>query len=149
MIQPFFNYACNTWYPSLNKNLKTHLQAAQNKCIRSCLKLGNRKSITVKEFQKINWLLIHKMFHQCTLSWIFKFHVKKAPDYREEMFSLGEYNGISTGYSYLKMKLSHRKINQGLRALSYCPLLRNNLDKSFKTSASLNEFKQNIKDSYF
>ena len=65
------------------------------------------------------------------------------------MFSLGEYNGISTGYSYLKMKLSHRKINQGLRALSYCPLLWNNLDKSFKTSASLNEFKQNIKDYYF
>ena len=118
MIQPFFNYACNTWYPSLNKNLKTHLQAAQNKCIRFCLKLGNRKSITVKEFQKINWLLIHKMFHQCTLSCIFKFHVKKAPDYRDEMFSLGEYNGISTRYSYLKMKLSHHKINQGLRALS-------------------------------
>ena len=28
MIQPFFDYACNAWYPNLNKNLKTCLQAA-------------------------------------------------------------------------------------------------------------------------
>ena len=50
MIQLFFDYACNAWYPNLNINLKTRLQAAQNKCIRFCLKLGDRKSITVKEF---------------------------------------------------------------------------------------------------
>ena len=54
MIQPFFDYACNAWYPNLNKNLKTRLEAAQNKCIRFCLKLGDGKSITVKEFEKIN-----------------------------------------------------------------------------------------------
>ena len=28
MIQPPFDYTCNTLYPNLNKNLKTHLQAA-------------------------------------------------------------------------------------------------------------------------
>ena len=33
----------------LNKNVKTHLQAAQNKCIRFCLKPGNSKSITLKK----------------------------------------------------------------------------------------------------
>ena len=44
MIQPFFDYACNAWYPNLNKNLKKCLQAAQNKCIRFCLKLGDRAS---------------------------------------------------------------------------------------------------------
>ena len=52
MIQPFFDCACNTCYPNLNKNLKTHLQAAQNKCIRFCLKRGNRQSITAKELKK-------------------------------------------------------------------------------------------------
>ena len=31
MIQPFFDYACNTWYLDLKKNLQTRLQAAQNK----------------------------------------------------------------------------------------------------------------------
>ena len=33
MIQPFFDYACNAWYPNINKKLKMRLQAAQNKCI--------------------------------------------------------------------------------------------------------------------
>ena len=28
MIQPFFDYACNAWYPNLNKKLKKRLQAA-------------------------------------------------------------------------------------------------------------------------
>ena len=42
MIEPFFDYACNTWYPNINEKLKMHLQAAQNKCIRFCLKLNGR-----------------------------------------------------------------------------------------------------------
>ena len=46
MIQLFFNYACNAWYPNLNKNLTTRLQVAENKCIRFCLKLSDRKRIT-------------------------------------------------------------------------------------------------------
>ena len=53
MIQPFFDYASNTWYTNLNKNLKTRLRAAKNKCIRFYVKLGDRTSITVKEFEKI------------------------------------------------------------------------------------------------
>ena len=56
-------------------------EAAQNKCIRFCLKLGDRKSITVKEFEKINWLPIHERVNQCILSCIYKFHAKKASDY--------------------------------------------------------------------
>ena len=54
MIQPFFDYACNAWYPNLNKKLKKRLQAAQNKCIRFCLKLGDRTSIKTIKFKKIN-----------------------------------------------------------------------------------------------
>ena len=150
MIQPFFDYACNAWYPNLNKNLKTRLQAAQNKCIRFCLKLGDRKSITVKEFEKINWLPIHERVNQCILSCIYKFHAKKAPDYMDEIFYHAECNGIPTHYSYQKLKLLHRKTNQGLKALSYIgPSLWNNQDKSLKTSASLNAFKHNINDYYF
>ena len=70
MMQPFFDYACNAWYPNLNKKLKARLEAAQNKCIRICLKLGDKKSITVKEFDKINWLPIHERVNQCILSCI-------------------------------------------------------------------------------
>ena len=53
MIQPFFDYARNAWYPNANKKLKMRLQAAQNKCIRFCLKLNARSSIKTKDFEKI------------------------------------------------------------------------------------------------
>ena len=119
MIQPFFDYACNAWYPNLNKNLKTCLEAAQNKCIRFCLKLGDRKSTTIKEFEKINWPSIHERVSQSILSCIYKFHAKKALDYMDKIFYHAECKGISTCYSYQKLKLPHCKTNQGLRALSY------------------------------
>ena len=55
MIQPYLDYTCNAWYPNLNKNLKNRLQSAQNKCLRFCLKLGDRASIKINEFEKIDW----------------------------------------------------------------------------------------------
>ena len=45
LIQPFFDYACNAWYPGVNKNLKTRLQAAQNKYIRFCFELNDKYNI--------------------------------------------------------------------------------------------------------
>ena len=87
-MQPFFDYACNAWYPNLNGNLKTRLQAAQNKYIRFCLKLGDKKSITVKEIEKRNWLPIHERVNQYILSCMCKFHLKKAPDDMDEIFPM-------------------------------------------------------------
>ena len=150
MIQPFFDYVCNAWYPNLNKKLKNCLQAARNKCIRCCLELGCRTSIKINEFEKINWLPIHDRFNQCILSSIYKFHANNAPGYMDEVFSHAEFNAIPTRCSYQKLKLPHRKTNQGLRALSYIdPSLWNKLDKYLKTSVSLNAFKHNLKDYYF
>ena len=73
MIQPFFDYACNACYPNIDKKLKMRLQAAQNKCIRFCLKLNDRSSIKSKDFEKINWLAIHERVSQCSLCSIYNF----------------------------------------------------------------------------
>ena len=67
MIQPFFDYACNVWYPNINKKLKTRLQAAQNKCIRFCLKLDDRFRLKSKEFERINWLPVQERISQCAV----------------------------------------------------------------------------------
>jgi len=68
----------------------------------------------------------------------------------DEIFSIADYSGIPTRYSYQKLKLPKRKTTQGLRALSYLgPSLWNNLDNSLKKSVSLNAFKHNLKDHYF
>ena len=85
-----------------------------------------------------------------TLSSIYKFYDNNVPDYMNEIFSHVECNGIPTGCSYQRLKLSHCKTNQDLRALSCIgPSLWNNIDKSLKTSLSLNAFKHNLKDYYF
>ena len=49
-----------------------------------------------------------------------------------------------------KIKCSSSKTNAGQKALSYvCPSVWNNLNKTLKTSTSLNSFKHNIKQYYF
>ena len=68
----------------------------------------------------------------------------------DEISSHAERNRIPTCYSYPKLKLPHRKANQGLRAKSYFgPSLWNNQYRSLKTSASLNASKHKIKGCYF
>ena len=86
IIESFFD-ACSAWCPNLNKNLENRLQAAQNKCIKFCLKLGDRTSVKINEFEKINWLVIHDKANQCTFSSIYKLHANNAPVYMNEIFS--------------------------------------------------------------
>ena len=149
MIQPFFDYACNAWYPNINKKLKTRLQAAQNKCIRFCLKLDDRHSITSKQFERINWLPVSDRISQCSLGSVSKFFAKSSPDYFDELFFPVEANGVRTRSSHQK-RLPRRKTNVGLKALSYVgPSLWNNLDEILKTSGCINSFKHKMKEYYF
>ena len=150
MIQPFFDYASNAWYPNLNKKLKTRLQAAQNKCIRFCLKLNDRSSIKSKEFEEINWLPVHERTSQSSLCSAYKFFANTCPDYFDELFFPQETNGVRTRFSYQRLSLPKRTTNIGQKALSYIgPSLWNNLNKSLKTSGSINSFKHKIKEHYF
>ena len=123
------------------------LQAAQNKCIRFCLKLNDRSSIN---FGKTNWLPIHERISQCSLCSIYKFFAKNCPNYFDEIYVPLETNGVHTRSSYQKLNVPHRKTNVGQKALSYVgPSLWNNLNKTLKTSISLNTFQHNIKKHYF
>ena len=150
MIQPFFDYACNAWYPNVNKKLKTRLQAAQNKCIRFCLKLDDRYSIKSKEFEKINWLPVQQRISQCSVCSVYKFFTNACPDYVGELYFPVETIGVQTRSSYRKLNLPRRKTNMGLKALSYVgPSLWNNLSESLKLSTTINSFKHNIKEHYF
>ena len=149
MIQPFFDYACNAWYPIINKKSKMRLQAAQNKCIRFCLKLNDRSSIKSEDFEKINWLPIHERISQCSLCSIYKFFAKNCPNYFDEIYVPLETNGVHTCSSFQKLNVPHRKINIWQKALSYVgSSLWNNLNKTLETSTSLNTFKHNIRAHY-
>ena len=150
MIQPFIDYAWNAWYPNINQKLKMHLQAAQNKCIKFFLRLNDRSSKMSKDFEKMNWLPIDEKLSQCSLCSVYKFFTKNCPNYFPEISVSLEINGIHTGSSYQKLNVPHRKTNVMQKAWSYVvPSLWNNLNKTLKTSTSLNAFKHNIKQHYF
>ena len=53
MIQPFFDYACSAWYPSLRKDMQKRLQVSQNNCVRFCLQLDKKTRIGVGEETQI------------------------------------------------------------------------------------------------
>ena len=150
MIQPFFDYACSAWYPNINKKLKTRLQAAQNKCIRFCLKLDDRFRLKSKEFERINWLPVQERISQCAVCNVYKFFSKHSPDYFEELFFPTEETAIRTHFSFQKLKIPRRKTNIGLKSLSYTgPSLWNNLNENLKRSSSINDFKHKTKEFYF
>ena len=57
------------------KNSKSKLQTIQNKCNRYCFQMDNRNYTGMKDFEKINWLLVSKKFNKylcsnaCIFSW--------------------------------------------------------------------------------
>ena len=140
----FLGNVCNAWYLNINEELKMRLQAAQNKCIRFCLKLNDRSSIKSEDFEKINWLSIHERVSQCSLCSIYKFFTKNCPNYFDEIYVPLKTNGVHKHSSYQKLNVPHQKTNVGQKALSYVgPLLWNNLNKTLETSTSLISKKHN------
>ena len=83
-IQPMFDYACNTWYPNVNKNLEMRLQVAQNKCKKFWLNLNEKSSIKSKDFKKYklasdSWKSFTKFYKQCI-----QFFTNNCPNYFDE-----------------------------------------------------------------
>ena len=150
LIQPHFDYACSAWYPNLNKTLKQKLQTAQNKCIRFCLLLGNRKRIGINELVKINWLNTNDRFEQCAAVSAFKFFNNKSPDYMTDIFLPVDNYRASTRNSYKKLTLPFRKTTQGQNSLSYIgPSVWNKLSENIKSCNNINTFKHNVKKHFF
>ena len=81
---------------------------------------------------------------------MYKFFTKNCLNHFDKIYFTLEINGIHTRSSYQKSNVLYRKTSVGQKALSYVgPSLWNNLNKTLKTSTSLNGFKHNIKQYYF
>ena len=125
------------------------IQTSQNKCIRFCLKLGNRTHIGTEEFRNINWLPTKERFQQCVCVNILKYFKKTSPAYSSEIYHPTK-QSHNTRMSMLKLHLPFRTSNQGQRGLSYIgPKLWNKLPSELKSIESLNTFKHTIKEIFF
>ena len=149
MIQPFFDYACPAWYPSLRKDLQKRQQVSQNSCVRFCLQLDKKTRIGVAEFKELNWLNINDRFSQCVLWSIYKFFNSESPEYLNEIYFPAGPSNINTRSSFQRLKQPLRKSNKGLNCASYSgPSLWNKLPIKIKRSGSTNSFKHNVKNYY-
>ena len=153
IIQPFFDYACPAWYPSLRKDLQKWLQVSQNNCVRFCLQLDIKTRIGVAEFKEINWLNINDRLSQCVLSSIYRFYNSESPEYFNGIYFPAEPSNINTWISFQRLKQPLRKSrlkqplwkpNKVLNSASYsAPSLWNKLSIEIKRSGSTNSFKHN------
>ena len=118
LIQPHFYYACSTWYPNLNKNLKSKLQILQNKCIRFCLNLNYRAHIGQKEFEQINWLPVNDRFKQIISSMSFKFCNNTSLPYMSDVFKPAGQPNTTTRASSMELNQPLRRTNHGQNNIS-------------------------------
>ena len=128
LIQPHFVYVCLASYSNLSKKFESKLQTVQNKCIRYCLQVYNRSHIGMKDFEKINWLLVSERFNQYLCSNAFKFFKKTCPLHIHDIYRQPGQNEANTGSSVLKLKPPLRNTCSGQKHLSYLtPIVWNSL----------------------
>ena len=149
LIQPSFDYVCSSWYANLTKRLKLRLQATQNKCIRFCLRLGNRTHLGYSDFKKINWLPVEDRVFQCISAYAFKFFIKKCPAYVNDLF-LPINSTIITRQNDMGLYQPYRRTEVGKNTLSYMgPRIWNKLPMQVRQCKVLNTFKHKVKDYFF
>ena len=149
LIQPHFDYACQTWFPGLRKALSKKIQCAQNKCLRFCLNLGNRAHLDKKEFEEINWLPVNERVNQRICVTAFNFFNDISPSYMSDIF-IPMKERKNTRNSSNRFIVPLRKTNVGQDALSYTgPKLWNALPIDVKLAKNRNSFKHKMKTNYF
>jgi len=86
LIQCHIDYACSSWYPSLNKGLKDKLQICQNKIVRFIYGLGPRESINQCNLSDMSLLNVENRNKQLRLNHVFEIVKDKCPSYLKENF---------------------------------------------------------------
>ena len=140
LVQPLFDYACNSWYIGLTKKLKTRFQTAQNKLVRYILGLSPRQSLSVADFNKLNWLNVDCRVSYLQLSLMYSIHCNTAPSYMCNVVPVRHaYNTRRSDLSYV---VPHVK-SHGAKSFQVTALkLWNNLPLDIKSCQSQAQFKK-------
>jgi hypothetical protein len=86
LIQCHIDYACSSWYPSLNKGLRDKLQVCQNKIVRFIYSMGPRESINQHRLSDMYLLNVENRNKQLRLNHVFEIVQDKCPSYMKENF---------------------------------------------------------------
>ena len=81
MIQSSYDYASNSWYRGLQKQIKNKLQTSQNKVIRFILGYDSRQHLYCADFVKLGCLDISHRVDYLALSLMYSIVHNTAPSY--------------------------------------------------------------------
>ena len=144
LIQPHFDYACNTWFRTLEKKIRNKLQCAQNKIIRYMLDYNSRKSLCFADFKKVRYLNVSKRIDYLCINSVFNVYHKRAPEYLCRSFQLVNH-GHSTRHSHKCFIIPHVN-SKGSSSFTFNGIkLWNSLPNYIKDIELKENFKQKCK----
>ncbi len=143
LIQPYFDYACCSWYNGVLKHLKHRLQTAQNGAIRLILNLPMRSHLDTSHFEAIGWLKVEDRVSQIHLCMVHRTVYGVVPKYLINYFNrVRDVHSYSTRGSLADFVLPRVKSNLGKESFMYVATsLWNRLPVNLKKIRSLRGFK--------
>lgn len=147
LIQPYYDYACSSWYDGLTVNLKHRLQASQNKLVRLILDLPTRTHLEPYHFVKVGWLKVEDRIAFVQLCMAHRIVHGEVPKYFKNYFNrVNDVHNYSTRGSSTDFVPPRVRTNMGKESFSYAgSVLWNRLPATIKAIASLDSFKRNLK----
>ena len=147
LIQPYFDYACGSWYNGVTGNLKHRLQTSQNKLIRIILDLPIRTHLESSHFERVGWLKVEDRVSQLQLGMVHKIVHGDVPKYFKNYFKrVNEVHRYSTRGSSTDFVPPRAKTNLGKQSFLYVgTTLWNRLPGTLRTVRSIGSFKQGLK----
>jgi len=138
LVQPCFDYACNSWFRGLASKLKIRLQCAQNKLIRYIMMYDSRKHLYVDDFKTLGWLDVEQRVNYLTLGLMYSINNNTAPAYLRDLELTSHSYSTRCGATFI---LPHVK-SQGAKSFKYNGIkLWNSLPSNTKTAETKVLFK--------
>ena len=104
LIQGNSDYACMSWYHSLNVTMKHRLQVVQNKVVRFILNLGPRDHIGQTELKEVGYLNTNDRVTQLGLNMIHSVFYDTCPDYLKPFYTrtrdIHSHNTIGSDFNF-------------------------------------------------
>lgn len=147
IIQPYYDYACCSWYNGLSKYFKNKLQTSQNKLVRIILNLPPRTHLDPIHFQRLGWLKVEERVCQIEITMVHKILKGDVPKYLSNFFRrVRDVHSHSTRGSATDFVPPRVQTKVGKDSfLSVASSMWNRLPSNVKTISNLDGFKRALK----
>ena len=144
LLQSHFDYACNIWYRSLDKQHVKKFQCAQNKIIRYIYGYEARHHLLFSDFCKLNLLDVKSRVDYLSINTMFKIFHESAPHYLVQSvnFNVTTHNTRMGSKTFVIPQVK----SQGLKSFVYNGIkLWNGLPSEIKDIDDKDKFKLKCK----